>query len=575
MKDISEIRDQLFETYVAAASKKVSPADHIRQLVSGRLTLPPHDPQTIGPDFSWSADPISDANWRFQYHTLLWLDNLRSDSLALDSKEGIALYERLLKSWVDGNPVDDGASDYSWFDMAVGVRAIVLVQALEHLGPLPWLVESIEVHGKHLADEDNYEGKGNHSLHQDMGLVVVAQLLERPDWLALAADRIGVMFEKAIDHEGVSREGSIDYQYRNFRWYEEAARRLKIAGVDLPGFMEERLSRMPDFMAHATSPSTFYALLGDTILHRAPIIEGTSTNWVKDLSVAPKDKVAVYESGYLFARNKWSTWREELDSTYLTMRFGAGRATAVHGHEDAGSITFDAHGERILCDSGLYAYEAGEDRVFFRGRSAHNVVDIPGRQYYPSATSPLIAHQQTQSHVMTTVKVSGLQGAVWHRTVLHSLERGYIIVDDRVNSHFEGPFVQRWQLPESSFLHFNPDVSEAYVRTPQNNDVQFVALGFVPRYQVACGNENPLTGWRSEEYRVKRATPEFSVHDFGKSTRFSMLIHVAPAEKGAPIEVLDVERTSRELRATLKGAGWTEKIRLSSEAFDVIVPSMA
>ncbi|ERI35175.1 heparinase II/III family protein [Arthrobacter sp. TES] len=570
MKDVSEIQDQLFETYVGSASKKISPEEHLQQLLRGELTLPPHEVQKIGPEFSWSADPISDANWRFQYHTLLWLDNLRSDSLTLGSDPGVELYERLLKSWVEHNPIDSSPSDYSWFDMAVGVRAIVLVQALAHLGPQPWLVKSIEVHGEHLADDANYEGKGNHSLHQDMGLVVVAQLLERDDWLKLAAHRIELMFEEAIDHQGVSREGSIDYQYRNFRWYEEAARRLTLAGVALPKSMEERLPRMPEFMAHATSPSTNYALLGDTILHRAPIIDGTSTNWVKDTACAPADLVAVYDSGYLFARNDWSTWRERRDVSYLTMRFGPGRAKAVHGHEDAGSITFDAHGERILCDSGLFAYEAGEDRVFFRGRSAHNVVDIPGRQYYPSADSPMVAKKISDTHVMATVKVTGLQGAVWHRTMLHSLERGYIIVDDRVTSHFEGPFVQRWQLPAGSMMHFDSDISDAYVRTPGNNDVQFMALGFKPRFQVTSGNDNPLSGWRSEEYRIKKATPELSLHDYGTSSRFSVLINAAPAESAAPIRASEVARTSRELRLVLGGSDWHETIRLSSDSFSVI-----
>lgn len=569
MKDISQLSEQLFETYAAAASKKVDPAIHVDQLLNGMLTLPPHSPQRVGPNFEWSADPIGDANWRFQYHTLLWLDNLRADSQSLSSAEGLLLYERLLQDWVDNNPVDSPPSDYSWFDMAVGVRAIVLVQAMAYLGPVPWLVESIRTHGAHLADEANYEGKGNHSLHQDMGLIVVAQLLEHDEWLALAARRIEVMFSDAIDSQGVSREGSIDYQYRNYRWYEEAARRLKAAGVSLPRAIEEVLPKMPLFMAHATSPSTYYALLGDTILHRAPVIATTATEWVNNSAYVPDSQVAVYEAGYLFARNNWKTWKESTDSTYLTLRFGPGRSTAVHGHEDAGSITFDAHGERLLCDSGLYAYEAGEDRLFFRGRSAHNVIDIPGRKYYPSAESPLLARQISEEHVMATVKVAGLQGAVWHRTLLHSLRRGYIIVDDRVTSTSEAPFLQRWQLPLDSVIEFDSASGESRVSTLMDNNLQFIALGHTPQVQFSCGNLNPIAGWRSEEYRKKVPSPELVFGSYGNSTRLSTFIHAYPQREAGDLKCAKVVRTAKDLRLDVIGKGWSERIRLASDGFDV------
>ncbi|MGX9900549.1 heparinase II/III family protein [Arthrobacter sp. SA17] len=186
MKDVSELRAQLFETYATAASKKVPGSVHLEQLLDGMLTLPPHPPQKVGPEFSWSADPLGDANWRFQYHSLLWLDNLRDCSSESNSELGMALYEGILKDWIEKNPVNTSESDYAWFDMAVGLRALVLTQALTVFGPADWLVESLLVHGEHLAEAGNYEGKGNHSLHQDMGLVVVAQFFDRNDWLELA-----------------------------------------------------------------------------------------------------------------------------------------------------------------------------------------------------------------------------------------------------------------------------------------------------------------------------------------------------------------------------------------------------
>lgn len=569
MKDISDLSGQLFETYATAASKKVPGSVHLEQLLDGTLTLPPHAAQRVGPDFSWSADPLDDANWRFQYHTLLWLDNLREYSSETNSEMGMALYERVLKDWIEKNPVDAPESDYAWFDMAVGVRAIVLIQALTVFGPAGWLVESLVVHGEHLADEANYEGKGNHSLHQDMGLIVVAQFLDRDDWLDLASQRILSMFMEAIDDQGVSREGSVDYQYRNYRWYEEAARRLKAANVALPEALEAVLNRMPTFMAHATSPSTHYALIGDTLLHRAPIVWGTPTEWVKNKDKAPVERVALYEAGYLFARSSWDTWHVAPDTSYLTLRFGPGRSNAVHGHEDAGSITFDAHGERLLCDSGLYAYEAGAERLFFRGRSSHNVVDVPGRVYYPSAESPMIAHQISDDHVMATVQVRGLKGIVWHRTILHSLKRGYILVDDRVSGAEDSPALQRWQLPPDAIVEADPRGRNCTVRTERGNRLLFTALGTGPRVAVSYGQSDPMTGWRSDEYRNMYETSEMAFELRGRSVRFSTLIQTTSDPSAKWPDCRDVERTSKLLRLSLVGSDWEDQVSLSSEGYNV------
>lgn len=569
MKDITDLKGQLFETYATAASKKIDGSTHLEQLLNGLLTLPPHPAQKIGPEFKWSADPLEDANWRFQYHTLLWLDNLREYSSEMGSAEGLELYERLLKDWISKNPVDSPESDYAWFDMAVGVRTIVLVQAMTIFGPAEWLVNSILVHAEHLADEANYEGRGNHSLHQDMGLVVAAQLLERNDWLDLATRRIFSMFAQAIDTEGVSREGSIDYQYRNYRWYEEAARRLRAADVSLPEEFAGVLEKMPIFMAHATSPSTHYALIGDTLLHRAPITPGTATEWVKNKTKAPENRVAFYEAGYLFARSNWNTWHETPDTSYFTMRFGPGRSTAVHGHEDAGSLTFDAHGERLLCDSGLYAYEAGAERLFFRGRSSHNVVDVPGRVYYPSANSPMTGRQVSDNCVMATVQVRGLKGILWHRTILHSLTRGYILVDDRLSGAAESSSLQRWQLARDSTIEVDPTNNACQVLTGMGNKIRFTALGCRPEVRVSYGATNPIAGWRSDEYRAKYETPEIAFELNGSSVRFSTLIQTASGLPKAWIETSDIERTSKLLRVTLRGEDWTEKVSLSSDGFEI------
>ncbi|MGX9900550.1 heparinase II/III domain-containing protein [Arthrobacter sp. SA17] len=287
------------------------------------------------------------------------------------------------------------------------------------------------------------------------------------------------------------------------------------------------------------------------------------------MSKAPESRIAVYKAGYLFARSNWDTWHVAPATSYLTLRFGPGRSSAVHGHEDAGSITFDAHGERLLCDSGLYAYEAGAERLFFRGRSSHNVVDVPGRLYYPSAESPMIAHQISEEHVMATVQVRGLKGVVWHRTILHSLTHGYILVDDRVSGADDSPTLQRWQLPPDSTLEADPRGRNFSARTDQGNRLLFTALGTSPRAVVSYGQSDPMSGWRSDEYRNMYKTPEVAFELMGSSVRFSTLIQTAGDPSEAWVDCRDVERTSKLLRLSLVGSDWEERIALSSEGCSI------
>ena len=449
MVDRDRLEDQLFHTYSVRVDDL---AVHGERLVSGFLTMYPHPEVRITLPPTWSEDPISEHNWRFQFHSLVWLDHLRQAYRLTGDPAQRDLYLRLLRSWIDLNPVVDPPSEYSWFDMAVGMRAIVLLHAVVELGDEPWLLESMILHGEFLADDRNYDARGNHGLHQDMGLVALAHYLDRDDWLALAQTRISSMFLSSIDEEGVCREGSIDYQYKNYRWFAEAETRLTAAGARVPLAMATRLPKMTEFLAHATNPAGEYLLIGDTVQHIAPRTEGTATMWPVDSSWAPIELTKVYSAGYVFTRSAWETWDRNAGTSLIASRFGPGRTDAVHGHEDAGAILLEFNGESLLRDSGLFAYEAGEERLYFRGRSSHNVVDVPGRKFYPSASAELVEFQDADEGTFWTIRMSAIQGTVWHRSVL--VLKGYdtIIVDDRLVVHGGGAAVQRWHVPPGAHV---------------------------------------------------------------------------------------------------------------------------
>jgi hypothetical protein len=443
--------------------------------------------------------------------------------------------------------------------MAVGLRVIVFAFAIDELGPEDWLLAAVRSHANHLMLDQNYDRRGNHGLHQDLGLLVAGHLLNETDWLNLASRRIVEMFEEAIDREGVCREGCIDYQYRNFRWYHEALIRLQAVGDDDFDGFAERLKLMPEFLAHATNPRGEYVMLGDTLFHRAPRIEGTAADWVKDRRLAPSETTRIYEAGYLFSRAAWTTSAEDPDTSYLTQRFGPGRSNAVHGHEDGGSITLDYGEETLLRDSGLYAYEGGDARLYMRGRSAHNVIDVPGRRFYPSAPSDLLAFEEGDGYVFTTVRTSALQGVVWHRTMCWLPNAHALMVDDRVRLDSEDQVVQRWHLPVGSTV--NVTGGAIRVVSPRGNCLSFQSVGHNGGVGIVEGSTAPFDGWVSLRYRELIPAPVLDLRLVSHSARFSSVILYG--EDGTVSIPASLERDSDEFRCTLvrEGVGKTVKLR--------------
>src|SRR5690349_6277536 len=74
-----------------------------RELTNGVLHLSPHDPFSLPQTPSWTEDPYGQNNWKFQYHSLRWIDVLRRRASARDAS-GMALRQHYVRSCIRANP---------------------------------------------------------------------------------------------------------------------------------------------------------------------------------------------------------------------------------------------------------------------------------------------------------------------------------------------------------------------------------------------------------------------------------------------------------------------------------------
>ena len=157
--------------------------ERARKLLAGRMRVSPH-PEWVTEDLcDWTADPFSSRNWQFQHHALRWISPARHLAMEGD-REARDFWMGVVRSWVQQNPTESPASKFSWIDMADGMRAQEIVFGWP-LAETPEeqreLYAAIETHGTWLAAPEHLS-EGNHALHQDLGLFVLASFLRRTEW---------------------------------------------------------------------------------------------------------------------------------------------------------------------------------------------------------------------------------------------------------------------------------------------------------------------------------------------------------------------------------------------------------
>lgn len=508
-------------------------ADRAADLMAGRMTITPYGPWTMPDDPDWTEDPFANSNWVFQYHSLHWLDPLRRVGLATGNEAMIERYAALVRDWVEDNPVDAPRTRFSWYDMADGFRAIGLVCLAATYAKEPdWLRAAVDTHAQMLSDPTRYASNGNHGLYQNLGLLALGCSRDVPLWRDLAVQRAQALLETAVDAEGVTNEGSVLYQALNHRWYLQLGGRLDRCG--LPRFPQlDRVDLMPDLMAHATQPDGDMVAFGDTSARqRAIAVGGTGAEYATTSGSAgprPARTFAVFQRGYAFSRSGWFDTEPAAQQSLASMRFGAPKSTAIHGHRDAGAVGFFAYGSQLLWQPGLWGGAGGRERAYVLSTKAHNSVDIAGLGYDPTVASPLLAASETPAADLVTVQSGVYPGASWERTMVHAKGTHLLVVDDRVTQSRRRSVLQRWHLGADRVVATGCGRADS---EGPGADVTLLWSDECPRLDVATGQTSPMLGWRSPQVNEFVPSPTVVARRKGREVRLTTVVVPRFASRG-------------------------------------------
>ena len=516
---------------------------------------------TLPANPTWTENPVGDANWPFQLHSMGYvLDLFTATTLTGDlAYQDRALF--LLQDWIHDNPRVGAPSIWSWNDHSTALRAIVLACAADLTPMTIWLHDALLLHGATLADPAFYRNEGNHALNQNIGLLEVARVLNRADWLALAGNRINSLILTSLDAEGVTNEQSAGYQLYNYKRYRVAATRMLEVGLT-PGSGFARLDLMPEFLAQATIPNGRLEMIGDTSGNQFASVPGTVAEYAATAGAQgprPTRTIAKYAAGYLFARTGWGGVRPATDETFLSVNWGA--PAVFHGHADGLNLTLAAYGSRLLVDPGLYSYTSTPYRAFFKQHQSHNIVTVDGAAWSSKAAASLLGYRLSSRYVDLQLRASGYSGVTHTRRITYSRALDYIVVEDRLVSTTPHTYRQLWHLTEDAAPVIGS--SSVWTKRAQGN-VLIRQLAGAPTLRIVRGRTSPVQGWISYTYGVKVAAPVVEAIQQGTSVRYLTLI--APSRGGPAIKVSALTLTSTGYSVTITVGTRSEKLTVSGSS---------
>ncbi|GAA4119675.1 heparinase II/III domain-containing protein [Enteractinococcus coprophilus] len=520
----------------AAAKRQASIGKHyarhaqseqeLRDLKQGTITLPPHKPWT-GDYTDWTADPFSDLNWRFQFHTLRWINPLLWAALDRD-EEAKAEWKRIVRSWSEANIPPENAEDkYAWMDMTDGNRAIQvslgapLMDSSDH-----WYVDCLATHRNWLLDDDNIV-PGNHGLHQNLGLFVVASVLDDDKGVLRAIERLGAQILDAFDSEGLNEEGSVAYHQHNLVWWLEARERLQLEGYDFSQEALDRLDKAGEAMGYLLLPDKTMPQIGDggrgmgrRGIH--PLVDEVLSQDIQDKSLP---LFRTFPNGMAVSRSGWGQDKPLRHESHTIVRYGPDLER--HSHNDRGSVHIYTLGRRWITDGGFHSYQhRNSDRNYTKSRSAHNLVNLPEQKHDKTGDVPALLVQHDEDLHVVEVVDENFEAARWLRRVMYLPAPNCWVIWDRIETDTPQKIRQQWLMDIGIEVTQNDTTSLQLTDSKRQLGMRW--FGDQPTFDIVNGDRKTKSKRGLIGIRWKRMKEGTSVHANFMADEAESVVVIAP-----------------------------------------------
>jgi hypothetical protein len=358
----------------------------------------------------WHASELSRL-WRYHLHYFDYVLPLLVWAHTDSANKATDAFERLVKSWIEHNEARPGDG---WHPYTLSLRVVNWLHAIADLNQIdasPFfgtLLASLYGQTQYLYDNLEFDVRGNHLLENLRALIwagIAFRGSEPEKWFNRALDLLKIETAEQILPDGGHFERVPGYHLVVLKDYLEICIWLRRNKDAVPPWLESALRRMLDYLLIILPPDNRVPLLKDTAWNAMPDsfdLLDSGALYFQDPRYKLRDDMGFYplllwgkpgwERFQALPRSSHRTTSTALDhSEYYIFRddelrdyliFDAGKPCPdylpAHSHADLLSYELLVGGERVVVDSGVYEYEAGRWRDYFRSTRAHNTVEVEG-----------------------------------------------------------------------------------------------------------------------------------------------------------------------------------------------------
>ncbi len=559
-------------------------------LLQDRWKLPRYAPVAIR-HLTWHEDPFGEQYWRFGFYglrplaDLLWAFRTTGDTRYRDKLLAIT------RSLIDADDARrdrrrSGLDRKTWdYKYGAAIRTLVLVNIqtkLRQTGDLPRDVDHgigrmLVRLGSFLSEGRNFDVGNNHGFGEATALIMLAvnhpNLPHAAHWRAQAGRRLQALIVRNVDAGGVQVERSPFYHFYVLRLATELTEWARRSGVTLPASFVRQTERMVRYATFVTQPDGTIPLQGSSVEmdvskldpqvfaalgERFGQFEYARTGGLS--GIRPRERNVRFEpSGDGILRSGWGTAEDNKRSTHMTFNVGAYRT--AHAHHDALAVTYFSAGHSLLVDSGLFTYDPGPWSTFFRSTPAHNTVSVDGQDQRRGPVHPGLMTQGPGWSYQSGSQALLAGGSQQRRSVV-LLRRDLALVLDDVVADRERDIVQHWHLWPDASLRRQGALGIQASESDKPQLALWEATTGQTELEDRSGERDPIQGWYSDRYGVKRPDHALAYRTRAQHVRYATLIGSgAFAGARGAVRFTWVDDHRLVARACVDGSAWEVVVR--------------
>jgi hypothetical protein len=490
----------------------------------GFKARPGIEPWPMALPLDWSEDPYKDTNWKFSLHAWRMTDPILRSYFTTGDADLLSKAFKFVEDWYRFHYVESRTAEFSWYDMAVGIRAMRIAFFINKVqsgelnideSALTRLYRMADDHAMRLQD-GAFIKINNHGLFQVFGLNLLCTVARTRASCANGRYFAQRMYEKIFDSQ-FTQDGVHCEHSPHYHWFAESRITALASGNGIKSPRAESiLAQAREVLPWLTFPDGSIASVGDSNGTSIPLRKAGKQNLRR---IGDKSLYAIGDfsrSGYAVVRSNPTIPVEQQSMLFVTGMMWS----YTHKHADDLSFELFEKGKFILIDSGKYGYVRDAMRTYVESAAAHNTISVETKDITPRSLRPygsaLESIKQKDDHFEIAGSISR-PGLFDQRRRLLYRPGDYLVVHDQLKARSTDRLV--------SSLHFAPELdvslSQQTAEAELGNDcsVKIQLICEECSIHSARGQNNPIRGWATTGYlEMKPATTLRAICPSGNHT---------------------------------------------------------